>query len=158
MMILRLPYAVVQWVTSAALYFALVLIGLPAVALGLVADGKYRTPTMWHLWGESENIPLWWISEKGDTRWSRWWWMAIRNPVQGLDKYLPRVDHVNQYGMIDESRAGFQIRYRHTKWRDSLRIAWGKPRSKKGKREFYIGYKIGPDVDNTSFTIQFRPF
>ena len=154
---IRLPYALLQWTLSAAVYFALVLIGLPAVFLGLVADGQHRTPTMWHLWGEVEDIPVWWYKEKGEGRFWKWWWMAIRNPVQGLDKYIPRADRVRQYGTSEMEIPGFRWRYRHTNWRDSLRITWGKARPK-GKRELYVGYKIGPDVDNTSFTIQFRPF
>ena len=90
--------------------------------------------------------------------WQSFHWLAIRNPVLGLDKYLPPAPEVKQYGSIDEMEPGFQWRYRHTTWRDSLRLAWGEPRPSKGKREIYVGYKIGPDVDNTSFTMQFRVF
>lgn len=153
-MIKRIPYALFQWAVCGTIYFALILLGLPAVALGLAGDGQYRTPKIWRLWGEVDDVPIEWST----SRWKKWWWMAIRNPVLGLDMYLPYAPQVTQYGEIREGEPGLQWRYRHTKWRDSFRLAWGAPDPKDGKKEFYIGFKIGPDVDNTSFTVQFRPF
>jgi len=151
MLLLRIPYALVQWALSVLVYAPLVAIGLPAVALGLVSDGARNTPKMWELWGSVEDIP---VADKKN-RWTKWKYMALRNPVMGLDKYIPRADVVTQYGDSDMESPGFKIRWRNTTWRDSLRITWGDSRAE-GKKEVYVGYKIGADVDNTSFTAQLR--
>ena len=154
-MIIRIPYILITWTLFVVIKFALVLIGLPAVFLGLMGDGRHRTPKIWRFWGVVEDIPEWWYARAGTTLRAKWWWMAIRNPVQGLR--LPPAPQVEQYGHSDMEVSGFRWRYRHTKWRDSFRITWGNARQS-GKREIYLGFKIGADVHNTAFSMQFRLF
>lgn len=58
-----------------------------------------------------------------------------------------------------EKTEGFQWRYRQSKSRayNSFRITWGKPRAKKGKKEFYIGWTMS-ELPKMRLTLQFRPF
>ena len=166
----RLPYAIIQWSFWAAFKGALFLIGLPAVAFSLAGDGRNHTPRMWRLWADiylKEVQPGTWIPHiqvdgnerniSGWSIWQRYWWFAIRNPVTGLGKIFAVPIRWEEYGGIDESKPGYQWRYRHTTWADSFRIAWGRPRLNKGKKEFYIGWKIG-STSPYKFTVQLRPF
>lgn len=156
-MIKRIPWALIQWAVFGAIKAALVIIGLPAVALGLVADGARRTPKMWQLWGRVQDIPNWWYVSHEPNRFWKWWWMAVRNPVQGMANWFDFDDTFRQWGYSGdmEQAQGFAWRWRTQGWKDGLRIVWGKPRDK-GKREFWIGFQAG-SVD-PGFTMQLRPF
>ena len=81
---LRTLGASVLWIPAMYARFWLVIIGLPAAFLGLVADGQYHTPAMWRFWGQVKNIPQWWTDKHGEGRFWKWWWMAVRNPTEGL--------------------------------------------------------------------------
>lgn len=150
--IYRIPYAIVQWIVMANIKAPLFLIGLPAVAFSVVGDGLYRTPKMWRFWADAENLR----PGVERTRWALWWEFAIRNPVRGL-----KIDGPSEYETYGtdslETVDGFAWRYRHSRWLDSFRMVWGSPRPQKGKREFYIGWKIG-STSPCKFTVQLRPF
>ena len=81
---------VVLWFLLMVFRFALIIIGAVfAVPLGLVGDGKNRTPKMWQFWGRSQDIPDWYYRDKGSTsRWVQYQWMALRNPTQGFQKWF----------------------------------------------------------------------
>ena len=145
------------WIAFAILkYLVLDPIGLVAVPLSRVSDGRHRTPYIWWLWGNDEpgfrNQDLSVMDLLIDR--------IFRNPV-GNSKYLlekifgdPQ-DYI-QYGSdIDEGYTGFQWRYRRVGLLDSIRVVWGKPR-KQGKKEIYIGFKIGSNVPGFGITAQFR--
>lgn len=147
---IRLPWALIEWTLSAVVKLPLFLIGLFAVAFSVVGDGYRRTPAMWRFWADAIVTP-----PKYYTRWGVYYYWAIRNPVRGMVLEHPAT--FQQVGGIDESMAGFQWRYRWSGPFDSFRITWGPPRSDKGKREFYIGWKLG-SKSPFKFTVQLRPF
>ena len=97
-----------------------------------------------------------------------WYNIAFRNGAHNLFN-RPDVEHLTFPEDIEdptlEKLDGFQWRYRRSKDGKyvSFRMTWGKPRPKKGKREFYIGWTMGssnlkkePRMRLTFF--QLRPF
>ena len=145
---IRIPYIIVQWLFFAAIRLPLVLFGLVGVFLSLLGDGQYRTPRMWKWCADAEGTRV----RVLDTRAQKYWEMAIRNPA-GIEMKTP--EYVT-YGEDDlESKKGFQWRYCHSKYLDGFRCTWGEPRNK-GKREFYIGWKLKeePTVDFTFFQLR----
>jgi hypothetical protein len=50
---------------------------------------------------------------------------------------------------------GLKWRYRQIKFLSSFRVTWGAAR-RKGKKEFYGGFKIGSNVPGLGFTLQLR--
>ena len=80
---------VLLWLPALAIRLVLVLIGLVFIPITFLGDGSKRTPPMWRpIWGNVENVPQWWINEKGDSLFWKWWWMAIRNPTNGLAGWI----------------------------------------------------------------------
>ena len=142
---MRLPYALVNW-----LFFAS--IRIPVMALGLIV-----VPIALLLKADMESLPIWGNYEGVEEPFKNklFTWYAIRNPAHNLFSFdMPQF---KTYGEDELEGEGFQWRYRHSKWFDSFRCTWGDPRPK-GKREFYIGWKLRDD-DVLSFTFfQFRPF
>lgn len=137
-----------------------------AVPLSLVADGVKRTPRIWWLWGNDEIGFT--NADMGFDRWALYVDRAWRNPV-GNSKYLlasifgdPREfeQHGNVARVTDGpdpmEQAGFKWRYRRAGLLMSIRITVGKERPKKGKHEFYAGFKIGSKVEGFGFTLQMR--
>ena len=151
MILLRLPIILVVWPVSAALKLLLFFPSMLGVFLSVLGDGWKRTPWLWTWCADAMNTP-----SKYQSRWGVFYFWAIRNPVKCMTLPQPWTGKIRQYGAIDESQPGFQWRYRWAGYLDSFRIVWGKP-SNKGKKEFYIGWKIGSPSPN-KFTIQFRPF
>ena len=147
---IRLPYALLQWGVSAAIKLPLFVIGLVAVFFSVLGDGWKRTPSMWQFWANAMETP-----GRYYTRWGVYYYWAIRNPVRGM--VLRHPSTFQQSGGIDEAKDGFQWRYRWSGPYDSFRIVWGEPRAEKGKREFYIGWKLG-SKSPFKFTVQLRPF
>ena len=76
--------SVALWIPALILRFALILIGLVAVPLSLIGDGADETPKFLTWFGKVEDIPYWWESRSGQSYWSKFVWMAIRNPTQGF--------------------------------------------------------------------------
>lgn len=72
------------WIPVWSIRLVFIVIGLVAVPLSLVADGQHRTNFMWKIWANVEEIPQWWYDDKGESRWSKFLWFAIRNPTPGL--------------------------------------------------------------------------
>lgn len=146
----RVPLALPIWALSAVLKLALLLPSALGVAFSVAGDGWKRTPWLWRWCADAEAVPGAYKS-----RWGVFYFWAIRNPVKVLA--LPPVTMYSQWGDIDESLPGTQLRWRSSGWLDSFRIVWGEPRAHEGKREFYIGWKLGSPSPN-KFTIQLRPF
>jgi hypothetical protein len=144
------------WIPAWIIRLVLILIGLPAVLLGLVADGANRTPKMWRLWGNSEDIPKWWTDDKGDSRWSKWWWMAIRNPTQGFNKLFkqpilePRPNPDNLVYSGEQKSAYRWLRHGIYSEFWYLRAIGAK------KFEFRIGWKFADGTPGFVPTIQLR--
>lgn len=103
---------------------------------------------------DKKNDPIWGVSDATDFS---FWNVVVRN---GAHNFTNReaVKYTTKGG-IDESKAGFQWRTRRS-LNDkyvSLRLAWGKPRKQKGKKEFYFGWTMN-ETPNFRVTIQLRPF
>ena len=142
-----MPYALVQWALCAAVKLALFPISALGVFFSVLGDGYIRTPKMWRWCADAQSTPK-------KTRWYVLYYWAIRNPVKVMEINHPK--DYKQSGDIDESLPGFQWRYRNTRFLDSFRAVWGEP-SIKGKKEFYVGWKIG-SPSPCKFTLQLRPF
>mgnify|MGYP001819445351 CR=1 FL=1 len=127
---MKLIFGIIVWAVAFVARLALILLGLPAVAFSLVADGVRRTPRMFKFWADAE-AETWW--DEDDIEWwmylyvplvaalawyayghwhplvaiyfifttasallivpskerfAKFWWFAIRNPVEGLDGKL----------------------------------------------------------------------
>jgi len=154
-MIKRLPYAVIQWALCACIKAALWIVGLVAVPLSLVGDGRKRTPSIFWLWGNDEKG---FRNQDFDSVWKLYLDRCFRNPVGNHNYLFDEPNDYQEYGEPNlESKDGVQWRYRHTKYLDSFRVTFGKRRAK-GKKEIYIGWKIGSSVPGLGFTTQARLF
>lgn len=76
-----------------------------------------------------------------------WWNIGVRNGCHNMTVREMPIFHT--WGGINEALPGFQWRYRRSECGKyvSFRMAWGKPRIKKGKREFYVGWVM----NNTAY-------
>jgi hypothetical protein len=153
-MLMRLPYALVNWTVFAAVKLTLVVIGLVAVKMALRhgLDSDFWPSRYW-LWGnEEEGYPAW-------SPVSPYKWYAIRNPVNNLRLLFHEPRFLTVLGTPNmDTTPGLQWRYAYGGWKDSFRVTWGKVRPFKGKKEFYIGWKIGSNVPGVGFTLQLRAF
>jgi len=124
------------------------ILGLIVVPLALWFKMDMKTLP---IWGNSDGIESWYTG-------SKFWWYAIRNPANNVRLLVKRPDQYTTLGETDlESRDGLQWTYRYSGWLDCFRVTWGKQRPHKGKREFYIGWKLGNDsVEGIAFTVQLR--
>jgi hypothetical protein len=107
--------------------------------------------------------PIWGVEDATDLS---YWNIAIRNAAHNC--FLQdQVEFITITGSPDvtlEKLDGFQSRKRISTSKDradgryrSYRCTWGKPRPKKGKREFYIGWTMN-ELPKMRPVIQFRPF
>ena len=112
------------------------------------------------LFVDRKNHPIWGVKDAVDLG---WWNTGVRNGAHNL--FTKPMVRFYTYGNTDdeslEALDGFQWRYRRSEGAGnycSFRMTWGEPRDK-GKREFYIGWKMNyasPTMTPTFF--QFRPF
>lgn len=141
-LLLRLLFWVpIEWAASLLLFTVLMIIGILTVPLGI----QFGFDGLFWLWG-NEDEPgkgSWWNQFK-------WYW---RNPVANFRRIVSEPGDVTSYGATDSMDAvpGFQWRYRYGGWKDSIRISWGKPRKSKGKKDIYIGWKIGSPTPGVGF-------
>lgn len=156
------------WTTFIAIKLVLFLVGLVAVPLSLLGDGRKRTPKMFWLWGNDEPG---FRNEDFDSVWALLWDRVGRNPVGNskylLEKIFGDPDEFNQWGVAkhekgtpDPMEAGDKIQWRARQkgLLTSARITWGKPDNSKGKNEVYFGFKLGSSVPGIGFATQVRPF
>ena len=127
-------------------------IGLFVVPVALARDWDMAVLP---IWGNTVGIP----ASYNETAFKRWWWYAIRNGAGNLHfGIMPAPEQWVQYGDIDESKPGFQWRWRRIDIRSSFRLAWGKPDPQKGKNEFYIGMVLNDDSPYVGMSFfQLRP-
>ena len=103
--------------------------------------------------------PIWGVRDATDLS---WWNVGIRNSAHNLFS-RPQVEYTTQGNTDDETLEkleGFQWRKRTSKDGKyvSFRMTWGKPRAKKGKREFYAGWTMNEKPYMRLTFFQFRPF
>ena len=165
--VLRLPYALLQWFVSGLAFLILIVIGFFVVAIALKRGADMaKLP----VWGNREHPePPDWFRLK-NRPFPNWWWFAIRNPVNNLRYYVsePKPERLREYfGTVQEidigiadpmEQPGWRWRYRYSIFLDSFRCTWGPARGVEGKREFYIGWKIGSSTPGVGFAFSPRPF
>ena len=111
---------------------------------------------------ERKSHPVYGVADATDLS---WWNIGVRNACRNyrMVPAQPYSQWGNKLAAQDwtlENLEGFQKRWRLSKDGQyiSFRATWGKPR-KKGKREFYIGWKMDKSADVMVLTFfQFRPF
>ena len=159
----------VVWPVFVVLKFIFWLLGLVLVPLSFLGDGLERPPRLLWLWGNDE---VGFRNEDfggyGEMLWDR----MMRNPV-GNSKYFlewlfgdPQqfeqfgvarmlANHVDGVDPLESD--GFLWRWRQKGVLSSFRMTFGRARPE-GKREIYIGFKLGSSVPGIGFTFQFRIF
>lgn len=149
---------IVLWLLLTVALIPIYLFGFFIVPMGLVADGAYRTPSLWHFWGQVEDIPDWWYERAGTSRWAKFWWMQVRNPLQGLKRRWTQpcaAKHPNPDEVVRQP--GGLSRYTLVTEHGYFWEYWYMKRIKPGKYfEFRIGWRFGDTVENFSPTWQLR--
>lgn len=145
--LLSLPYILVQW--------AIVLLFLLPLLLGtLVFVPIGACFSEWPRW-------IWIYGNEDEPSTGGWWdkvkW-HFRNPVANMRTLFKEPDWVVTWGATDsmDEVAGWQIRWRHSVFADSLRITAGKPDPNKGKQEMYFGWKIKSKTPGVGFAWSLR--
>jgi len=155
-------YAVVSslaWPPFMYVRFWFILIGLFFIPITFLGDGSKRTPPLWrHIWGNVEDVPLWWKSEKGDGLFWAYWWLAVRNPTAGFTQLYdqpikeprPNPDNI-VYGDNDQNVA---TRFLRHEWFSEF---WYLRGFKNGKKfEFRVGFKYADGSPGFTPTAQLR--
>lgn len=110
---------------------------------------------------DRKNHPVWGVRDATDLS---WWNIGVRNSIHNFNNRqpVPFTRKGNKRAQQDwslEKLDGFQWRL-STAEDDSmvsLRVTWGKARPSKGKKEFYIGWKMDsgtPYVNLTFFQLR----
>jgi len=81
---MKILFQILIWLTAATLRFTLMTIGWVFIPLTLISDGAKRTPPLWRWFGNSADVP----ESHNKNRWTKYVWMAWRNPLEGLDSTL----------------------------------------------------------------------
>ena len=149
------------WPLFILLKLALGVIGIIAAPLYIATGWRW----LW-LWGNDEkgftNDDF---EEVGPLLWDRIVRNASGNTKYALEKVFgdPRdYDERSNFKLKDlEYRdpmeaPGFKIRYRRVGALESIRITYGEPHARDGKKEYYGGFKIGSNVPGFGFTWQGR--
>jgi len=111
------------------------------------------------LFVDRQHHSIWGVSDATDLS---WWNTGIRNGAHNLFQ-RPQVEFTTRGNTADDSlekQTGRQWRRRESidgKY-VSFRVTWGKPRAKKGKKEFYIGWTMNEEKTMRLTFFQFRPF
>ena len=108
MIIIGLPI----WILAFVLRFVLMVVGVFLVPFTLLADGARNTPRLYRWLGNSANVP----ASHNKNRWTKYVWMAWRNPLEGLDGTLTQpipeerpnpddiVRNIAVYGLLSRHR------------------------------------------------------
>ena len=145
---------ILLWLPAMLLRFALMLVGLVGVAFSLVADGAKRTPGIWRWCANVEAVPAAYTT----SRWKKYYWMAIRNPLEGLDRLLkqpiPEI-HPNPDTLVRSHKQTKATRFmRHGIFWEY----WSLSAMKNGKFwEFRIGWKFVDGNEDFVPTFQLGP-
>jgi len=109
---------------------------------------------------ERVNHPVWGVRDATDLS---WWNIGVRNAIHNFNNKpaRPYTRKGNKRAQMDwtlEKLEGFQWRVSTSDDGElvSFRATWGKPRPEKGKREFYIGWKMDNDLPYVNMTF-FQP-
>lgn len=171
---------ILSWIPVAIIKIALALLGLFVIPIALQFE---RWPKLFWLWNNQEGVPQWWVNNsqnKWYTRyWHRWWWYAIRNPVNNAQFIFEDPGNVHvatnwfvDYGMEAPNliKTGQRMAYM---WRwsgpfASYRRVWLTDAEMQGTvninrklvatkySEIWFGWKVGSTVPGMGFTMQVR--
>lgn len=170
---------ILSWIPIIIIKLVLTLLGLIVVPIALATQhmtlGKSdldHWPDFAWLWGnDEEGCPDWWLKraeQEWFTRyWPRFWWYAVRNPVNNwrfLFKDVPLESCGLETNWSAEQpmeapwmlRAGRQMAYRWVwnSWWAGYRRVWLHGPDKYS--EVWIGWKLGSKVPGLGFALQFR--
>jgi len=119
---------------------------------------KIAAPFVVPFLNESERSthPVWGVRDTEDLS---WWNVGVRNAIHNFNnvKARPYTRKGNKLAQEDwslEELDGFQWRLSRSVDGElvSFRATWGEPRASKGKKEFYIGWKMDNDKAYVSLT------
>lgn len=172
---------ILSWVPMTLIHWALILLGLIVVPLGLLMQhmslnrsepDKGHWPTVLWLWGNDEEwVPAWWLYDAREhwyTRYvPRFWWLAIRNPVNNF-RFLFEDREANRETDWDLEHLGVPMEAPHminAGYRSAYEWAWSGPyagyrrvwlQGEDTYSELWIGWKVGSSVPGLGFTTQLR--
>lgn len=147
--IVSLPYILLQWLLT------LFIIALPLFFGAIIFVPYASLFEKWPKW-------LWLFYNDDEPLKGSWWekvkWYGYRNPLANMRKLFKEPKWVVTWGATDsmDKVAGWQIRWRHSVFADSLRITAGKPDPNKGKQEMYFGWKIKSKTPGVGFAWSLR--
>ena len=169
---------ILSWIPLAIIKLILFIVGLFFIPLFLInrnqykyeLDGRYFS-SMWWLWdNKEEGCPDWWIKKSKQKNWvaktfPRWWWFAIRNPVNGFryifkDRQLYAIETNVEGESIEPEELIKQQLTSGYMWRSSgpfggYRKVWLSDEPGLYS-EIWFGWKVGSEVDGMGFTMQVR--
>ncbi len=163
---------VISWIPFFMIKLGLFLLGLFVVPLAIITE---RLSGMWWsifwVWGnKQEGCPDWWLERDHPwyiKYWPRYWWYAIRNPVNNMrflfKDYPLEQCHVETNWTVDDKMEAAQMR----KAGQKMAYRWVWRGWKAGYRcvtvhdnltysEMWFGWKLGSSVPGCGFTAQFR--
>lgn len=173
---------ILSWVPIGAIKIVLALFGLFVILPALLFSlDSTKWPKLFWLWGNQENVPLWWY-KKADNHWLKkyvptWWWYAIRNPVNNA-QFIFDERPANYEGNFTITDGQIKMEPRDLIDNEMLvvhRWAWSGPFA--GYRrvwlvdpiysferlvgalnysEIWFGWKVGSTVPGLGFTMQVR--
>lgn len=173
---LRVLWAIaVQWPAFIALKLAATIIGLFVCAL-FCAWPCPKWPRLAQLWAVAGDGNPWTWGERPRPDWAtkypalgRWWYTAVRNPVNGQARLLSDPVAWDDLGSWTETdmepkalwlaNKTFAFRWRSAGWKDGMRIVWIHSVVDEAictYSEFYWGFKIGSPVPGLGFGTQVR--
>lgn len=80
MFLIRIPV----WIAASLIRLFFIVVGWVLWPLLLLADGKNSTPRLYRWFGNAADVP----ASHNKNRWTKYVWLAWRNPVEGLDGLL----------------------------------------------------------------------
>lgn len=168
-----------SWIPFFILKLCLAILGLVAVPMAL--GTRYVTiedydedhwPDLFWIWGnDEEGVPEWWFvraNQEWYTRyWPRFWWYAIRNPVNNF-RFLFEDYSIDQVGVetnwdFDAPMEATQMmllgqasafRWVWKGWKAGFRRVW--LNNTQQYSEIWFGWKLGSHVPGLGFTAQVR--
>lgn len=176
---------VLSWIPAIIAKFILLIVGLFAVAIALPfgsqekwKETKGYFPKLFFIWdNKEEGCPDWWPKyiarqvpdSKGEevvqflrSKMPTWWWFAIRNPVNGF-RYIFKDREAKFEGWQSknmEAQGLIDAGVTHaSRWAYSGPFAGYRTIKLEGDNkysEFWIGWKVGSDVEGMGFTWQRR--
>ena len=170
---------ILSWIPIGIIKLMLAIIGLFVVPLALVGghsravkadkDDFTYFSSAWWLWdNKEEGLPDWWMNKASrNASWiirtfPRWWWFAVRNPVNGFRWIFKEPKEVTVEGYGGEMEAMYLVRDNlvvATRWSfggpfAGYRKVWLTDAGKYS--EIWFGWKVGSTVPGMGFTMQWR--